>query len=230
MASYVDLDFAALRARLLALAVSAFPDVDWDAGAALEVLLLELNAHVGDVLGKYLNNTARETRWGTAQQRRSLLTLCKLIGYRPPGARAAQVVETFTLGAAAPADVVIPAGTTVRTAEVTSPAVFQLLADVTIPAGQTTATGTVEHSAPASDAYASTGLADQRFTLRATPFLDGSLVVSAADGAYVEVQNFFTSTSNDRHFTVQVDDLDRATVAFGDGTNGAVPSCTVTST
>lgn len=225
---YTDLDYSSLRARLVALAASVFPDVDWSAAASLEVLLLELEAYVGDVLCKYINNVGREARWGTAQQRRNLLTLIKLIGYAPPGAVAAQYAVAFTLSAVAAEDVLLPAGTIVRTAEVTSPVKCQILEDVTILAGQTTTTATVEHSEPQSDAYLSTGLADQEIVLSQTPYVDDSAVVSAANGPYEEVANFLASTATDRHYTVSVDDLDRATIRFGSGTLGAVPSGTVT--
>jgi hypothetical protein len=228
---YTDLDYASLRARLVALASSAFPDVDWTAAASLEVLLLELSAYVGDVIAYYLNNVGRESKWGTAQQRRSLLRLVKLIGYKPPGAVAAQYVETFTLATAPANPVTFPAGTVVQTSTAPSaggPVLYQILAPLTIPAGQTAASGTVENSVAASDAFSSTGLADQTFILSSTPYLDGSAVVVAADGTYVEVQNFLASGPTDRHFTTSVDDLDRCTVAFGDATNGAIPSGTIT--
>lgn len=216
----------------MALATSAFPDVAWDAEAALETLLLELNAHVGGVVLKYLNNTGRESRWGTALQRRNLLSLIKLIGYKPPGARAAQFVETFTLSGAAAAQVTIPAGTVVRTSDVQGVETirFQLLSDVVFAPGQTSLTGTVEHSQTQSESYVSDGLAAQSFTLGKTPYLDGSIMVAAADGTYTEVSNFLASGATDRHFTTTVDDLDRVTVRFGDGATGSIPSGTITFT
>lgn len=224
---YTDLDFASLRLRLLALATSAFPDVAWDAEAGLETLLLELHAFVGDVLAKYLNSAARESRWTTATQRRNLIALCKLIGYKPPGATAARAEETFTLTTAAAADCIFPVGTIIKTAEITSPAMFQLLAALTIQAGQTEATGTVENSATQADGFASSGLANQSVILAQTPYLDLSASVVAADGPYTEVENFLSSTATDKHFVVSVDQLDRARITFGNAVNGSIPSGTI---
>jgi predicted phage baseplate assembly protein len=71
-------------------------------------------------------------------------------------------------------------------------------------------------------------LPNQEVVLPATPFLDGSAVVAAGNGGYVEVRNFLGSAAADRHFTVVVDQNDRATLRFGNGINGAIPSGTIT--
>ena len=66
---YTDKDFDALRARLIALIKSVFPDwTDFDV-ASFGNLLVELYAYVGDVLTFYQDNLARESRLVTATQR-----------------------------------------------------------------------------------------------------------------------------------------------------------------
>lgn len=224
---YTDLDFASLRKRLLSLLQSAFPDLDLDSAAELAVALMEANAYVGDVLAFYLRKMGREARITTAMQRKSIYGLVKLIGYRPHGVTAANALETFTLAAPSSADVVLPAGQQVRTPDIATPIRFQLLEDLTIPAGQASATAIVEHSLFQQDAIVSTGLAYQRLTLRRTPFIDGSASVVAANGAYVEVANFLSSTASDRHYVTVVDQLDRCTLTFGNGINGAIPIGTI---
>ena len=99
---------------------------------------------------------------------------------------------------------------------------YDVLLDVVIPAGprRPIATGTLEHSAPQDELFASTGLPNQEVLLPATPYLDGSAQVSAGNGDYVEVANFLGSTAADRHFLVLVDQADRATIRFGNGING----------
>lgn len=224
---YVDLDFASLRKRLIGLIQSVFPDLDLDSAAELAVMLVEGKAYVGDVLAYYLRKMGREARITTATQRKSIYGLVKLIGYKPRGATAATVLETFTLAAPAAADVTLAAGQKVRTPDVATPIRFQLLEDLVIPAGQTTAAALVEHSEFQDDAYDSSGTAFQRFTLSKTPYLDGSAVVTAANGAYTEVDNFLSSKATDLHYTVVVDQLDRCTIVFGNGINGAIPQGTI---
>jgi hypothetical protein len=227
---YTDKDFDSLRLRLQSLVRSVFPDwTDFNI-ANFGNILLELYAFVLDVLVVYQDNQARESRLLTATQRKNLIALCKLLGFRPAGARAATVEESFTLAAPPIANVVLPQGTRVRTASITDPIVFQLLGDVVIPAGTTPAnvTGILEHSAPQDELFASTGLPNQEIILPATPYLDGSAQVDAGNGDYIEAPNLLASTASDRHFIVLVDQADRATIRFGNGVNGTVPSGTIT--
>lgn len=227
---YTDKDFDSLRLRLQSLVRSMFPDwTDFNV-ASFGTILLELYAFVLDVLVVYQDNQARESRLLTATQRKNLIALCKLLGFRPAGARAATVEESFTVAVPPIANVVLPQGTRVRTASVTEPIVFQLLGDVVIAAGAAPAiaTGTLEHSAPQDELFASNGLPNQEVILPATPYLDGSAQVNAGNGDYIEAPNLLASTASDRHFIVVVDQADRATVRFGNGINGAIPSGTIT--
>jgi hypothetical protein len=112
----------------------------------------------------------------------------------------------------------------VRTAEVTAPTRYQFLADVVFLPGETVKTVTVEQSEFRSINVQSSGLANQSFVLIAAPYVDDSAVVVFADGDYEQVDNFLSSTSTDRHFTVTVDTNNRATLRFGNGVNGAIPN------
>lgn len=227
---YTDKDFDSLRLRLQNLVRSVFPEwTDFNV-ASFGNILVELYAFVGDLLAFYQDNQARESRIATATQRKNLIALTKLLGFRPAGARAATADAVFTLADVPAAPVLFRAGTRVRTASVTDPVVCQLLEDVTISAGASPpmAMGTLEHSEPQEELFASSGLPNQEVVLPATPFLDGSAIVSAGNGAYTEVQSFLGSGATDRHFTVVVDQSDRATVRFGNGVNGVLPSGTIT--
>ncbi len=126
-----DKDFDALRLRLIALARSVFPDWSDFAVASFGNVLLELYAFVGDVVGYYLDNQARESRLVTATQRKNVIALARMLGYKLHGARAATAEAVF-LARAASAEVRIAAGTVARTREVTEPVRFQLLGTVTV--------------------------------------------------------------------------------------------------
>lgn len=224
---YTDKDFAALRARLVALVRSVFPQwTDFNV-ANFGNLLLELFAFVGDMLGFYQDNQAREARLATATQRKNVIALAKMLGYLPQGAQAAQATELLTLAAPPLAQVTIPAGTIILTANVTTPVSFQLLADAVFAPRQTSWTGLVENSASIVDTFASNGLPNQAFVLSATPYLDGATTITCDDGTYTEVDNFLASGSTSRNFTVSVDQNDKATVVFGDSVNGAIPRGTI---
>jgi hypothetical protein len=233
IADYTDQDFDAMRARAFNLVASAFPDWTDTAVANFGNILIELMAFFGDNASFLVNNAVRESRLTQATQRRSVVALAKLIGYVPTGATAATTTVTLSVPTATlPAGsggtgVPIPAGSILRTLAVVDPVLFQTLADVTIPAGGTSVDVGVEHSTSYTESFQATGLANQEITLGRFPFLDGSLVLSAANGAYTKVNNFLASVASDRHFTVAVDDRDRAHVRFGNGTSGQLPSGTI---
>lgn len=227
---YTDKDFDSLRARLISLVRSAFPEwTDFNV-ANVGNILLESFAFVGDVLLFYQDRQASESRITTAQLRKSLLALTKLLGYEPAGASAATVELTVTLAAVPVGDVTFSAGDTFRTLEITDPAVFQVLADTVLPGGTSppVALLQVENSRDSQEVFSATGLANQAIILADTPYIDGTASVVAANGAYTEVDNFLDSTSADRHYTLEVDENDRATITFGNGINGAIPSGSIT--
>lgn len=230
---YTNKDFDSVRARLIILIQSVFPEWTDFNTANFGNILMELPAHVLDVLGLYQDNQAAESRWTTARQRKNVLAMVKLIGFEPETAKAASVDITFTVtdtgtGGATLADVVIPAETSVLTAEVTEPIEFQTLADLTILAGVSTGVTSAENSTAQQEITASNNTANQAIVLDEIPFIDGEISVVASDGAYTEVDNFLSSAATDRHFFVQVDQNDRATINFGNGSSGTIPAGTIT--
>ncbi|MCP4678751.1 MAG: t4-like baseplate wedge [Deltaproteobacteria bacterium] len=229
---YTDKSFDSLRARLISLIKSVFPDWSDFEVAAFGSLLIDMYAFVGDVVTYYLDKQARESRLSTATQRKNVIALARMLGYRLHGAQAATAEEVFSLARRPIADVVISAGSIIRTQEITEPIKFQLLDDVVISAGMDppTATGIVEHSQTHAQLFDSRGLANLDVALGHTPYLDGSAVVSATNGSYTEQDSLLSSGPNDRHYIVLVDQNDRATVRFGNGANGAPPTGTISVT
>lgn len=225
-----DKDFDAIRDRLYNLIEVVFPNWTSQNVADFGNILVDLFSHVGDVLGFYVDNHARESRIATATQRRSLIALAKLLNFIPESASAATVDCKITLGAVPANDVEFTAGIIARTLAVTNPVKFQLLSDFTITAGTNPpeATATFENSTTLTDAWPATGIPNQEITLGETPFIDNSEVIAANNGSYFKVANFLTSGPTDRHYMVVVDQNDRATVRFGNGLTGELPTGTIT--
>ncbi len=226
---FTDRDFDSLQKRLENLVRSVFPDWTDFNTANFGNILLRLFAFVGDVDNFYLDNLARESRILTVTQRRNMIALGKLINFELAGATAASADGNLTLvNGPLAGDLSLPAGTLILTRSATSPVTFQLLSPITILAGFVAGVGVVENSGPADESFLSAEIPNQTFRLGETPFLDGSLLITAGNGVYTEVDDFLNSTSTDLHFTVEVDQNDRATVRFGDGTTGAIPTGTIT--
>ena len=227
---YTDRDFDALRLRLQALVRSTFPDwTDFDV-ASFGNTLVDLFAFVGDVLGAYQDAQARETRLVTATERRNIVALAATLGYQLHGARAATAELRIALSRPPVSAVTLPAGTIVRTEEVSPPTRFQLLDAVTFDAGADppVRTAIVEHSRSHEQPVTATGLAEFEIPLTPRPFLDDGLGITTAAGPFAVVPTLLESGPLDRHAVVVVDDQDRATVRFGDGVAGAIPTGTVT--
>lgn len=226
---YSDKDFDALRVRLRNLISSAFPTWTDHNIADFGETILDAFAFAGDVLNKYLDNAALNSRWTTTSSMRAILGLVSMIGYVPQGQTASSVIETFTLASGATAgDVVLPAGSTVQTLDVTGPRVYQLLAQLTIPAGTTTATALVENSTSATDTFDASGLLSQTITLSESPFLYTSETVVAGNGLFARVTNLLSSQPTDLVYTVATDANGVATLTFGNGVLGALPTGTIT--
>ena len=224
---YTDLDFDSLRFRLQNIVKTVYPEWTDFATASFSNILLEMFAYVGDVQSFLMDNQAGEAFIGTATLRESLVAHMAKIGYIPSLSQPAQADVHFQLNSPLAGDVTLPAGTVVQTPEVTDPVKFQLTEDLVIPAGSTFAAASVENSVTHSESFESSGVKDQRFLLPATPFVNSGLVVVDSIGAFTEVPNFLDSSSVDRHFSINTNNLNQATIVFGDGVSGVVPSGSV---
>lgn len=226
---YTDKDFDSLNARLDNLIGSAFPTWTETERANFGNMLKELFAFVGDVLTKYQDNQAAEAFLGRVTQRKNILALCKLIGFEPRGNTASTVELVVTLAAALAGDTTIAARTRAKTESITDPVIFEFVEAVTISAG---AVGpvvvTAEHAELKEEIFTSTGLPNQELRLASTPYLDDSLTITAANGVYTQQDTLLESAATDRHYTVSVDQSDRALVRFGNGVSGTIPVGSIT--
>lgn len=225
---YSDKDFDALKARLIAILPSVFPNWTEFEVASFGNVMIEMFCFVGDALTYYQDNNANEAFIGTAQQRKNLIALAKLIGFVPRGRSAATVDLVITLPSPPIDDVIFDEGTIARTVGLSTPVSFRLLSTEQINALQDppTVTVTTENSEEHTQQFVSTQLPNQEVVLTSIPFIEIS-VLSADNGIYTKVDNFLRSRNDDRHYVVIVDQNDRATVRFGNGVNGEIPTGTV---
>lgn len=228
-ADYTDKDFDSARRRLFALIASVFPTWTDDSVANFGNILLEMFAWCMDVVGFYQDNQAIESRITTAAQRKNLIALAKLVNYEPATAVAAQCLVRFTATPAPPlGDNIVLGGTRNPFPIVASTdddtVKFELQHTVTLTSTSSSVWGTVENSETHTEVFSSLGLLGQEITLSRTPYLDGTAVVTASNGGYVEVQSFLNSTASDRHYTVRTTNTDSAIIRFGNMVSGQLPS------
>lgn len=225
---YTAKDFDSIKARLVSLIQTKFPT--WTDFEVINFanIFVELVCHTGDNLAFAQDNNARESRFTTSVQRRNILAHVKLIDYKPALATAATVDQTFTFTGLT-VNVNIPAGQVVKTTD-SNPTAFQVLSPAVVTPGSPTVTLTVENSATQTQTVQGTGQGGQTFTLGEVPFLEVVSIVGASSGLWTEVDDFLLSAGTDKVFTVSVDNNEIATIAFGNGSAGLMPTDILTIT
>lgn len=225
---YTDRDFASIRSRLFALIQSARPSWSNTTVANIGNILVELVAHVGDVLSFMMDVAAAESFLATAQRRESIIALGKLVGYELDTPSAAQATVTITFGSALTSPLIVPAGTVFRTSDRFDVIRFRSLDDLEVPAGETSADVLVENSEGHKLTMEVVGQPNLDVRLGQAPYLDGSAeVTSTGEGAYSEQDSILSSGTTDLHYSIRVDSKDHAILRFGDGTMGAPPTGTL---
>ena len=95
--NYLNKDFAALKQSLMNYAKSYFPENYRDFNETSPgMMLLEMNAYVGDVLSFYIDQQYRELLLPLAEERRNIITMAKMFGYKVKPIVPAFVDLTFT--------------------------------------------------------------------------------------------------------------------------------------
>jgi hypothetical protein len=81
--NYLNKDFTALKTSLMNYAKSYFPNTYRDFNETSPgMMLLEMNAYVGDVLSFYVDQQYREMLLPLAEERRNIITMAKMFGYK----------------------------------------------------------------------------------------------------------------------------------------------------
>ncbi|MBP2326534.1 hypothetical protein JOF56_006919 [Kibdelosporangium banguiense] len=246
---YMARDYDSILRAMRALIPDKLPEwTEYTAEADFGNALLQLFAHMGDILSYYQDRVANESFLATAQTRRSVINHLNLIGYRMTTAVPAATRLTVTVPQSATGSVTVSRGAAFATASQpgrpsvrfeyngTAPLTIDL---GTLPPDPADATRKiyadgipVEEGRIVADevAGASDGSPGQRFPLlRAGVILRGTddIVVRSELGGVVQAWTFQRSLAFSRSqqdFTVDIDENDRATLRFGDGrVTGFIP-------
>ena len=94
--NYLNKDFTSLKKDLIEYAKTYFPDTYQDFNeTSAGMMLLEMNAYVGDVLSFYIDQQFKEMFLTTADERVNLINLAKTVGYKVKPTTPSYVVLTF---------------------------------------------------------------------------------------------------------------------------------------
>lgn len=243
---YASKDYQGLRTALLAAATdptSPLYIAGWSANRSANnendfgVTLVELFAMMGDILSWYGDRLADETFLATATQRRSVLAIAKMLGYKPISNVASTTSLTFTV-AAGTGTVTIPAGTQVATGfdvDQDTPLIFETNADLVITQNAgLQESGTVAATQGETISNETLGTAtpqpDQSFRLFHTPVIEGSVSVSVNGTPWAYVPYLIDYGPTDQVYTTDIDEFGNYSIVFGDGVNGQIPASGATVT
>tara|TARA_B100000073_G_scaffold348299_1_gene366223 strand:+ start:966 stop:3140 length:2175 start_codon:yes stop_codon:yes gene_type:complete len=95
--NYLNKDFTSLKKDLIEYAKTYFPDTYQDFNETSPgMMLLEMNAYVGDILSFYIDQQFKEMFVSTAEERTNLINLAKTLGYRVKPTSPSYVVLNFS--------------------------------------------------------------------------------------------------------------------------------------
>lgn len=237
---YTSKDYESFRNDMIAKLGIKMPEYTDTRQSDAGIVLLELLAQGLDIISYYQDVIANEAFLVTEEQRSNALKWCKILGYVPKSATPAEFNQVFVLSSIQNKDVVIPAGTAVKTlGTVTEPSVyFETKEDLIIPAGalgDEIENGKYKYSVKVVQGItinseflgSSTGAPDQSFTLSYTPAILDSIKVLVDEGSgfreWNRVDNFVDSVGTSTDYVAVLNENDEAVITFGDGVFGRVP-------
>jgi len=250
---YMARDYDSLLRSMRELVPERLPEwTEYQSEADFGNVLLQLFAHMGDILSYYQDRVANESFLGTAQTRRSIIHHLRLIGYRLATAAPASAELTLAFPATCTETVTIRRGDAFATKSAADrPSVrFEFNAEQPkiIHCDQLAVDGAtgkklvrelrVEEGMLIADDFVGTsdGSPNQRFLLSHAGLILSGLGQGAVNRDIIlrsELGDTITdwtlretlafSRAGQTDFSVDVDENDQGTVFFGDGEVGAIP-------
>lgn len=177
---------------------------------------------MGEMLGYYLDNNAREAFLSTCRKYSSMVHHANDHNYRIHGVVPSSGKVTFEVSEVAPSPIVIPAGTKVQTAQLIE---FLTLEEVTIGIGEISVEADIKQWTHVEKFIygQSDGSANQIIDLEAN-VADNSIAVTVAGSQiFTAVDTFAFSVLEDRHFVAGLNTDKLMSIRFGDDITGEIP-------
>ena len=227
--TYTSKDYDGFRRTM----IEAIPDrlPEWTSRSASDpgIVLIELFAHVGDILSYYGDRVANEAFLSTATQRRSVLDIANMLDYSPRGVRASTGAVTFTFDTS-DGSVTVPKNTVLSTSSAAAAAAGQdpvyYTTDEAITNTDTQVSVAVTQGELVTGEVLGTsdGTAGQRMSLFEEDVVEGSVTVYVEGTPWAYLSHLVDATENEQAYTLFTDENGVTTVIFGDDANGAIPT------
>ena len=189
------------------------------------IVLVELFAGMADSLHWYADRLANENYLPTAVSRVSVSRLLALIGVTMKGVQSSVTTVVFSIQTPLGYDLVIPAGTLIRTSSTTTPVEFETDEQTVILTGNTESTPV---SATQGKTYtANLGTSDgsqfQSFQITQESILEDSIFVTVDSILWPRVESLVLAGPTERAWQLYKDENEDLFVQFGDDISGAIP-------
>lgn len=249
---YTARDFESIKSALVTYLEQRFPDDFTDfTESQLGIALLELVAYQGSILSFMLDRAANESYIETARERRSIIKLAALLGYKLSAATAASVTlqiqpETGSFDDIGGLDafagpVLVTKGTKLTSGDV----IFEVDQDYTFvrqnPISQSPGLWTrngvdvavfPEINAIQGETFTETFIANGskflQLNLSRNPYIEGTAIVTVANVTWKQVDSLvlgdLDDPTNSNYYELLIDEDDFATIRFGDGVAGNIPA------
>lgn len=217
---YLDRSYQQIKLSLLSRLGVSNPEMSDHSDSNPLVIFINAFSGIGEMLGFYVDNAARESHVVTARRRSSVIMEARAKDYRVK-ARAPESVDLLiTWNAPIAAPFVLQAGLTIANAE---GVIYRLLSNINIPAGVSSYSIPIVQVTPTTLNIVTDGTRNQKINL-GTSYVQSSLdlVIDSVD--YTEVSTFANSPATARHYIIDVEEDGNAYVILGDGINGALPT------
>lgn len=225
--NYISRDFVQINADIKQNLRSAIPTVNDFLESNEGRFLIDQWSGIAEMLGFVIDRQAAETYVDTVETRANLISLLKLIGYRPLNPSPERAVLTLTrTGDNDSENLTIPKHSEFSAfAKNGTALVFSTEADVTIPAGESSVEVTAAQGTWASLNYTSNGGAGQSFILPSVLVAEGYVEVQVNGQSWnlAENNSFVGHLPTDHVYRVVALTDKRMLVEFGDGIEGMIP-------
>jgi hypothetical protein len=238
---YTNKDYEAFRSMLIKELSERLPDYTDTSQTDAGIVILELLARGLDILSFYQDVIANEAFFITAKDRENAVKWAAGLGYVPKNKSAARYKQVFVLSYLQDTDILIPAGTKVRTKEtpLEKSIMYETERDFIIPQGfrgnEKNEDGEYIYTVNISQGITvrndllgtSSGQPNQEFKLSYKSVLADTIRILIDEGAgfeeWAHVKNFIDSRADDKHYIVTINGVDDAIVTFGNNVSGKIP-------
>jgi len=237
---YTNRDYEGFRSAMITDLQSRLPEYTDISSSDAGIVILELLAFQLDILSYYIDVLANEVLMTTARERSTVIEHTKKLGYTMKNSIPAQFYQIFEINVQG-TDFTIPSGFRLKTIPSLSEETqyFETDEDLVIPAGMTGLEQTdgeydykvsVTHGYTVEDDILGTSdeTENQEFQLANSGAIDSSIIILVNEGSgfeeWTKVDNFIDSESTSKHYLLSIDENQQATIQFGNGVTGKIPT------